>query len=109
MFPFLFLGDGLNHCLLYNAMNLHPWDFPGKSTGVGCHFLLQRFRYDLNQIPHNYTMEVTNKFKVLDLVYRVPEKLWAEVHDILQEAEIKTKLQKKNFKRKNDCLRRPYK
>ena len=47
------------------------------------------FRYDLNQIPNDYTEEVTNRFKGLDLIDRVPEELWAEVHDIIQEAEIK--------------------
>ena len=48
------------------------------------------FRYDLNQIPYDYTVEVTNRFKGLDLIDRVPEKLWMEVSDILQEAGIKT-------------------
>ena len=44
------------------------------------------FRYDLNQVPYDYTVEVTNRFKGLDLIDRVPEKLWTEVHDIVQEA-----------------------
>ena len=44
------------------------------------------FRYDLNQIPYNYTVEVTNRVKGLDLIHRVPEELWMEVHDIVQEA-----------------------
>ena len=48
------------------------------------------FRYDLNQIPYNYTMEVTNRFKGLDLIDRVTEELWIDVHDIVQEAVIKT-------------------
>ena len=48
------------------------------------------FRYDLNQIPYDYTVEVTNTFKGLDLIDRVPEELWTEVHDIVQEAGIKT-------------------
>ena len=48
------------------------------------------FRYDLNQIPHDYTVEVRNRFKGLDLIDRVPEELRTEVHDILQEAVIKT-------------------
>ena len=65
-------------------------------------------RYDLNQIPYNYTVEVTNRFKGLDLIDRVPEELWMEVCDIVLEAGIKTIL-KKNAKRQNDCLRRPYK
>ena len=42
------------------------------------------FRYDLNQIPYSYTVEVTNRFKGLDLIDRVPEELWTEVHDIVQ-------------------------
>ena len=41
------------------------------------------FRYDLNQIPYDYTLEVTNRFKALDLIDRVPEELWIEVHDIV--------------------------
>ena len=48
------------------------------------------FRYDLNQIPYSYTVEVTNRFKGLDLIDRVPEELWTEVCDIVQEAGIKT-------------------
>ena len=48
------------------------------------------FGYDLNQIPYDYTVEVTNRFKGLDLIDRVPEELWTEVCDIVQEAVIKT-------------------
>ena len=48
------------------------------------------FRYDLNQIPYNYTVEVRNRFKGLDLIDRVPDELWTEVRDILQETGIKT-------------------
>ena len=48
------------------------------------------FRYDLNQIPYDYTVEITNRFKGLDLIDRVPEELWREVHDIEQETGIKT-------------------
>ena len=48
------------------------------------------FRYDLNQIPYDYTVEVRHRFKGLDLIDRVPEELWTEVRDILQEAGIKT-------------------
>ena len=48
------------------------------------------FSYGLNQIPYNYTVEVTNRFKGLDLIDSVPEELWMEVHDIVQEAVIKT-------------------
>ena len=53
------------------------------------------FRYDLNQIPYDYTVEVTNRFKGLDLINRVPKELWTEVHDIIQEGVIKT-IPKKN-------------
>ena len=57
------------------------------------------FRYDLNQIPYNYTVEVTNRFKGLDLIDRVPEELWMEVCDILQEAVIKAIPKKKKCKK----------
>ena len=53
------------------------------------------FRYELNHIPYDYTVEVTNRFRGLDLIYRVPEGLWKKVHDIVQEAMIKT-IPKKN-------------
>ena len=66
------------------------------------------FRYDLNQIPYDNTLEVTNRFKGLDLADRVPEELWAEVCDIVQEAVVKI-IPKKNAKRQNACLRMPYK
>ena len=56
-------------------------------------------RYDLNQIPYDYTVEVTNSFKDLDLINRVPEELWMEVHDIVQEAMIKTIPKKKKCKK----------
>ena len=48
------------------------------------------FRYDLNQIPYDYTLEVRNRFKGRDLIDRVPDELWTEVHDIVQETGIKT-------------------
>ena len=57
------------------------------------------FRYDLHQILYDYTLEVTNRFKRLDLIDRVPEELWAEVHDIVQEAVTKTIPKKKKCKR----------
>ena len=59
------------------------------------------FRYDLNQIPYNYTVEVTNRFKGLDLIDRVPEELWTEVRDIVQEAGIKTIPQEKEIQKGN--------
>ena len=57
------------------------------------------FRYDLNQIPYDYTVEVRNRFKGLDLIDRVPDELWTEVHDIVQETGIKTIPQKKKCKK----------
>ena len=56
------------------------------------------FRYDLNRIPYNYTVEVRNRFKGLDLIDRGPEELWTEVHDTVQEAGIKTVPKKKKCK-----------
>ena len=68
------------------------------------------FRYDLNQIPYNYTVEVRNRVKGLDLIDRVPDELWMEVCNIEQETGIKTIPKKKKCKKKqNGCLRRPYK
>ena len=57
------------------------------------------FRYDLNQIPYDYTVEVTNRFKGLDMIDVVPEELRMEVHDIIQEAVIKTIPKKKKCKK----------
>ena len=57
------------------------------------------FSYDLNQIPYDYTMEVTNRFKGLDLIDRVPEEPWTEVRDVVQEAVIKTIPKKKKYKK----------
>ena len=56
------------------------------------------FRYDLNQIYYDYTVEVMNGFKGLDMVDRAPEELWMEVHDIIQEGVIKTIPKKKKDK-----------
>ena len=57
------------------------------------------FRYDLNQIPYNYTVEVTDRFKALDLIDKVSEELWTEVCDIVQEAVIKNIPKKKKCKK----------
>ena len=57
------------------------------------------FRYDLNQIPYDYTVEMRNRFKALDLIDRVPGELWTEVHDTVQETGIKTVPKKKKCKR----------
>ena len=57
------------------------------------------FRYDLNQIPYDYTVEVRNRFKSLDIIDRVPDELWNEVRDIVQETGIKTIHMEKKFKK----------
>ena len=57
------------------------------------------FRYDLNQIPYDYTVEVKNRFKGLDLIERVPDELWMQVHDIVQDTGIKTILMEKKCKK----------
>jgi len=96
---------------------------PGVHCGSDHELLIAKFRlklkkvgkttrpfgYDLNQIPYDYTVEVRNRFKILDLIDRVPEKLWMEAHDIVQETGIKTIPKKRNAKKQNGCLRRPYK
>ena len=67
------------------------------------------FRYDLNQIPYEYTVEVRNRLMDLDLIDRVPDELWNEVRDIVQETGIKNIPMEKNAKKQNGCLGRPYK
>ena len=93
------LGDdcGSDHELFIDKFRL-KMKKEGKTTRL--------FKYDLNQIPYHYTVEVRNRVKGLDLIDRVPEELWTEVHDIVQEAGIK---RKRNAKWQNGCLRRPYK
>ena len=76
------------------------WKKVGKTT--------RPFRYDVNQIPYNYTVEVINRFKGLDLIGRMLEELWKEVHDIVQEEVIKTIPKKKKCK-KAKWFMRPYK
>ena len=66
-------------------------------------------RYELNQIPYNFAVKVTNRFKGLDLIDRVPEDLWMEVRNIVQEVVIKIIPKKKNARSQNGYLRRPYK
>ena len=56
-------------------------------------------RYDLNQIPYDYTVEVTNRFKGLDLVDRMPEELWTEIHNVVREAVITTIAKKMKCKK----------
>ena len=67
------------------------------------------FRYDRNEIPYDYTVEVRNRFKGLELIDRVPDELWNEVRDIVQETGIKTIPMEKKHKKQNGYLGRPYK
>ena len=67
------------------------------------------FRCNLNQLPYDYTVEMRNRFKGLDLIDRVPDELWTEVHDIVQETGIKNIPMERKVKQQNDCMRRPYK
>ena len=59
------------------------------------------FRYDLNKIPYNYTVEVRNRFKGLDLIDRVPDELWKEVSDSVKRREVKSKREKERYKHLN--------
>ena len=68
--------------------------------------IMNSFRYNLNQIPNDYTVKVRNRFKGLDLIDRVPDELRTEVRDIVQETGIKTIPRKRNAKKQNGCLRR---
>ena len=74
-----------------SLVSVMPYNHLGKTT--------RPFRYDLNQIPYDYPVEVTNRFKELDLIDTVPEELWTEVRDILQETRIKTIPKKKKCKK----------
>ena len=67
------------------------------------------FRYDLNQIPYDYTVEMRNKFKRLDLIDRVPDELWMEIYAIVQETGIKTIPMEKKCKKARWLSQRPYK
>ena len=91
---------GSDHELLIAKFRL-KFKKVGKST--------RPFRYGLNQIPYHYTVGVTNRFKGLYLIDKVPEELWAEVCNTGLEAVIKTIPKKKKCKKENGCLRRTYK
>ena len=88
--PKLGANCGSDHELLITNFRLKL-----KKTGKTA----RPFRYDLNQNPCDYTVEVRNRFKGLDLIDRVPDELWNEVHDIVQEAGIKTIPKKKKCKK----------
>ena len=70
---------------------------------------IRPFRYDLNQIPYNYTVEVTNRVKGFDLIDRGPEELWTGVHNTVRRQWPKPSPRKRNARRQNVCLRRLYK
>ena len=67
------------------------------------------FRYDLNQIPYDYTVEMRNRFKGLYLIDRVPDELWTEFVTLYRGQESRTSPRKRNAKKQNSCLRKPYK
>ena len=75
-----------------------PDDYPPLPVGME-----QKTQFE------DYTVEVRNRFKGLDLIDRVPDELWTEVHDIVQETGIRTMPMEKKCKKQNGCLRRPYK
>ena len=70
---------------------------------------IKSFRYNLSQIPYDYTMEVRNRFKGLDQIDRAPDELWNEVRDIVQETGVKIIPMEEKCTKQNDCLGRPYK
>ena len=91
---FLFSTSSPTFAISYPFNNSHSnWLLKkvGKTT--------RSFRYDLNQVPCDYTVEVTNSFKVLDPIDRFPEELWVKARDIVQEAVIKTIPKKKKCKK----------
>ena len=96
---------------------------PGADCGSDHELLIAKFRlklkkagkttrasrYDLNQIPNDYTVEVRHRFKGLDLIDRVPDELWNEVRDIVRTQGSRQSPWKRNAKKQNGYLRRPYK
>ena len=70
---------------------------------------IRPFRYDLKQIVYDYTVEVRNRFKGLDLIDRVPDELWTEVRDMYRRQGSRPSPWKRNAKKKNGCLGKPYK
>ena len=95
---------------------------PGADCGSDHELLIAKFRqiekvekitrpfmYDLNQIPYDYTVEVKSRFKGLDLIDRVPDELWMEVHALYRRQESRPSPRKRNAKKQKGCLGRPYK
>ena len=97
--------------------------WPGADCGSDHELLITKFRFklkkigktarpfrcDLNQIPYDYTVEVRNRFKGLDLIDRVPDKLRNEVMTLYRKQESRPSPRKRNAKKQNGCMRRPYK
>ena len=94
----LIVAQNINSLLPNSDLN---WRKQGNTT--------RPFRYDLNQIPYDYTVEVRNRFKGLYLIDRVPDDLWTEVPNIVWKTGIRTIPRKRNAKKQNGCLGRPYK
>ena len=101
-------------CFVFGMRNIYSYSFrPGADCGSDHELLIVKFRlkmrklgkttrpfrYGLNQIAYNYTVEVTNRSKKLDLIYRVPGELWTKVHNTVQEAVIKTIPKRKKCKK----------
>ena len=91
---------GIDHELLISKFRLKL-----KKVGI----ITRPFRYDLNQIPYDYTVEVRNRFKELDLIDRVADELWTKVRDIVQETGIKTIPMEKKCKKAKWLSGEPYK
>ena len=98
-------------CVSDHELLIAKFRFKLKKVGE----ITRPFRYDLNQIPYDYTVEVINRFKGSDLVNRVPEELWTlwtevwtEVHNTVQEERTKSCQGKRNARRQSGCLRRLY-
>ena len=94
-----FAAKDVHHTVLYTVKTRPGADYGSDHDLLIAKFRLKLkkvgktirpFRYDLNQIPYDYTVEVRNKFKGLDLIDRMPDELWMEVHDIVQEIGFKT-------------------
>jgi len=87
-----------------------PGNFPTQGSNPGLPHCRQTLYRLSHEGSHNYTVEVTNRSKGLDLLDKMPDELWTEVHDISQETGIKTLPKKKKCKKtQNGCLKRPYK
>ena len=103
-------NPGLPHC----EQTISPLSHQGSPLIAKFRLILKKvgktnrpFRYDLYQIPNNYTVEVRNRLKGLDLKDRVTDELWTKVWNTVQETGIKTIPKKKKCKQENGCLRRP--